>query len=380
MENYEILIVGSGPAGIATAMSLAKRRPDLVDRMVVVDKEVHPRHKLCGGGVTFTAHPVLEHIGIPIESIDVPHIRIDTIEVRYRDKTAEIRFPGAFRTVRRDEFDAELVRRARAVGIEIREGLPVTDIQRHPERGVVVHTPKGKIRAQAVVGADGAKSFVRRKMDLHTPSRVSRLVEVLTPEDPETLPHFRENRAVFDFSPCDNQVQGYYWDFPCFKGGKAFMNRGIFDSRIEPHREMANLKEALASELSQRGRDLAQCKLEGHPERWFDPDAQYSNPNIILVGDAAGVEPLFGEGIAYALMYGPFAAKVLDDAVTREDFSFSSYEESLAADPLGQSLRRRTRMARWAYSRKPGFFRRIWPLVPLGAKFVAWRSRGTVSA
>ena len=379
MEHFDIVIVGSGPAGISTALSIQRRRPDLAGRLLVVDKAVHPRHKLCGGGVTFTAHATLDYIGIPMDSIDIPQVRIDTVRIRYLDRTADVQFPDAFRTVRRDEFDAELVRRAGARGIEIREGVEVKDLS-HGDDGMVLTTSLGKIHATVVIGADGAKGVVRRKMELPGPSRVSRLVELLTPEDPATTEHFVDHVALFDFTPYDAHVQGYYWDFPSFKDGRGWMNRGMFDSRVRPEREKADIKAALSTELAKRQRPLEQYPLEGHPERWYDPDARYSNRNVFLVGDAAGVEPLLGEGIAWALMYGPFAAEIVDDAFTRGDFRFADYETRLLASAVGRGLAFRTRLARFCYSRKPGFFRKVWPAIHIASKYLAWRSRGELRA
>ncbi len=377
MEQVDIAIIGSGPSGVATALSLLRIDPDLASRTLVLEKSRHPRPKLCGGGVTFTARPTLDFIGIPLDSIDVPHVRVDRVNARFEDRVRTVRYKDAFRILRRDEFDAELVRRARDKGIEIREGSPVKDIAADPE-GVTLTLPGGPVRARVVVGADGAKSLVRRKMDLPDPSRVSRLIEILTPQDPQTTVEFTQNAATFDFSPCRQGVQGYYWDFPSFKGGAAFMNRGVFDSRVLPHKPLADLKDALSAQLRLRDIDLDDHDIEGHPERWFDPRARLSRPHMILVGDAAGVEPLLGEGIAYALMYGPAVAPILSDAFKKGDLSFSDYERRLLKSPVGRHLRLRTRLARIAYNTPPSLMRALMPLTPLAAAFIASRCSGAV--
>ena len=51
MEQYEVIIVGSGPAGVSTWLHLHKLDPQLAARTLVLEKAQHPRHKLCGGGI-----------------------------------------------------------------------------------------------------------------------------------------------------------------------------------------------------------------------------------------------------------------------------------------------------------------------------------------
>lgn len=378
MESFDIVIIGSGPSGISTALSLHRLDPALAARTLVLERDHHPRHKLCGGGVTFAAEPTLEHLGLPIDQIDVPHIMIHNIRVKFEDKVADVPFPRAFRIVRRDEFDAYLVKEARARGIQVREGVRVRDLE-PCDGGVRILTDQGELRARAVVGADGSKSLVRRKMDLPDDSRVSRLVEILTPEDPQSTWEFQHNTAVFDFSPTNDGIQGYYWDFPSFKDGRAYMNRGVFDSRVLPEAPRGSLPEALDKQLKLRQRDLSQHKLQGHPERWFSPRGRYSAPHILLVGDAAGVEPLLGEGIAWALMYGPLAARALAQALATGDLSFAGYDDALRSSSLGRQLSLRTRLARFCYKRDRRFFRLMWPTVRLASHFLARRSRGSLS-
>ncbi len=75
------------------------------------------------------------------------------------------------------------------------------------------------------------------------------------------------------------------------------MNRGVFDSRVRSSRPRAELKPVFEDSLAQREVELDDVHLQGHPERWFDASARHSAPRVLLAGDAAGTEPLFGEGI-----------------------------------------------------------------------------------
>lgn len=72
MQEYEIIIVGAGPAGCATALELAKLDPSLAPRVLLLDKAIFPRVKLCAGGVTIHADIVLRHLGIDVDVMQPP--------------------------------------------------------------------------------------------------------------------------------------------------------------------------------------------------------------------------------------------------------------------------------------------------------------------
>ena len=72
---------------------------------------------------------------------------------------------------------------------------------------------------------------------------------------------------------------------------------------------------------------------------------------MLFVGDAAGVEPLFGEGIVSALAFGRLAARSAFEALGDLDFSFSEYEKRVSASSSGSLMRRRRMIARRLYAR-----------------------------
>ncbi|MFH1524168.1 MAG: hypothetical protein ABIF04_04320, partial [Chloroflexota bacterium] len=88
---------------------------------------------------------------------------------------------------------------------------------------------------------------------------------------------------------------------------------------------------------------------EGHPLRWFEAGSVFAVPRILLVGDAAGGDALFGEGISIALGYGALAAQAIQSAFAKQDFTFGDYKTILLHSELGKALRRRTFMAKVFY-------------------------------
>ncbi|WP_420645463.1 NAD(P)/FAD-dependent oxidoreductase [Candidatus Leptofilum sp.] len=378
IQHVDILIVGSGPSGTSTALHLVKNNPEWAKRIVVVDKAVHPREKLCGGGVTHIGQNILARLGLPFEP---QNFEVREVRLLYENQSYSFFGNPVFRIIRRDEFDHWLVKTAESLGVTVRQGEAVTDVVPH-EDYVEVITEKAVFHAKTVVAADGSRSFVRRRLKWEDNSRVARLIEVLTPENARTQPEFRDGVAVFDFTPMtDHQLQGYYWDFPSYVDGQPYMNRGVFDSRARPERPKADLKQTLGDSMAARDRNLGDYKLKGHPIRWWGEDGHFSQPRVILVGDAAGTDPLFGEGISFALGYGEVAAEALEDAFTREDFSFETYKEKLRQHPLFVQLSIRTRLARFAYVLKyPHLFRAGWWMARHFIKFTRWRDPNYVPA
>ncbi|MCK5921773.1 MAG: hypothetical protein KAG66_12580, partial [Methylococcales bacterium] len=65
--SIDIAIVGSGPAGASVALHLIQQNPDWAKRIIVIEKAVHPREKLCGGGITYLGLDVLARLGLAFE-------------------------------------------------------------------------------------------------------------------------------------------------------------------------------------------------------------------------------------------------------------------------------------------------------------------------
>jgi flavin-dependent dehydrogenase len=366
--EVDIVIVGGGPAGLATALALVRQDAAWAERMVVLERAAHPRPKLCAGGITRFGLAQLRRLGL---SLEVPFVLVREARFRLGHRVIRVRGRPIFVVTRREEFDHWLARQARAAGVRLIESQQVESLQRDGG-GVVVRTSSRAYRAQAVVGADGSRGLVRRWVVGHErPARVARLLEVVTPAR-GSEPEYAERFALFDFTPIRRELQGYTWDFPSLIAGRPFLNRGVYDARLDASRPRAGLRQILEEHLGARGADPRGVDLAGHPLHWFTPFNRLRAPRALLVGDAAGAEPLFGEGIGPALGFAQPAAAALRRAFHKQDFSLDDYPRRLFFSPVGRYLLLRWLGAEVAYrlSGYPALIRGLWEALALLARVV----------
>ena len=326
------------------------------------------------------AEILLERLGLDVS--EVSHVDASAAHLDFAGEGLTISLPKThiLRVIRRDEFDAWLANKATGRGIEIRQGVTVKNV-RPLHDCVKVETEAETFNAQIVVGADGSNGITRRCVLPNVPVHTARLLEVLTPinnvivssqniQEGEQSPLKREEHsshaivhadmdAYFDFFPVPSGIAGYIWDFPTQIEGQPMRCWGIYDTNILADRPRPQLKDPLAQEMVRHGYDLDRYELKGYPIRWFSPFNQFSVPRVILVGDAAGADGIFGEGISMALGYGRVAAQAIQDAFHRNDFSFASYRRRILLSPLGQALTVRTAVTQGLYHLHWEWFQRF---------------------
>ena len=166
MSEYDVIIVGGGPAGSTTAYQLQKDG----FAVLLLDKQQFPRPKLCGGLLTAKTIRLLEQVFnksvVDLTKDQVINYTSNYYRVFYRNKPIyEQQMSNNFYYVDRNVYDNYLLQQVKDACVEakkgIKEGITVSDI--NMETNQVITDDGKEISANYIVSADGANSIIRKK-------------------------------------------------------------------------------------------------------------------------------------------------------------------------------------------------------------------------
>jgi geranylgeranyl reductase family protein len=322
----DVIIVGAGPAGSATAYHLAQAGLDVL----LLEKTTFPREKVCGDGLTPRATKQLIKMGV---DLDAPGwIRNRGLRILGGGVRLELPWPdlasypdyGMVRT--RLDFDQILVERAVAAGAKLRMNTavtePILDERSGRITGVVAKTSDGEavFKAPLVVAADGNSTRLSLAMGLR--KRDDRPMGVAVRRY-YTSPRHDDDylESWLELWDGERLLPGYGWVF------------GVGDGTSNVGLGLLNTSESFKN-VDYRG--LLRSWLAGMPEEWGYVEENATGPvrgaalpmgfnrtphytrGLLLVGDAGGmINPFNGEGIAYAMESGEMAAEVIVQALGR---------------------------------------------------------------
>ena len=309
MTHRDLIIIGAGPAGAATAIRAARAGI----KVTVFEKGVYGRDKVCGDGLTPRAVGALQ--GLNIELDDAHQIRglrmIAGKKSRELDWPTTEHFPNYGAVWPRRRLDAALMDAATETGAEMiysSEALPIMD----GERAIGVEVNGKRWTADLVVLAAGAQGKAARILGAHRdpnePFGLAIRTYAATPRDKDQ--HLEACLTLKDDQ--GTAVPGYGWMFPA---GDGTVNIGVGALST-----MKGFKSLNLNTLCDTYRDLVRDDWElgpylEKPRAWRLPMSAIKRhgPGWVAVGDAAGlVNPMNGEGIDYGLETGVLIADLFE--------------------------------------------------------------------
>jgi len=323
--KYDVAIVGAGPAGSTAAKFLSENG----FKVLLIDKDKFPRDKPCGGGLPVRVLERFKYIQEKdlIESYLFGGVAYSP-SLKY--KVHVQKDEPILAVVLRKKFDFGLVKLAMDSGSVFSDGKRVKDVKISKNKAEVVLGDGTSVDSQVVIGADGVRSTVSKKLGLHQGcNEFSICVFQEYNVGEETLDRFFGENRCSHIHTRVGRMAGYGWVFP----KKQHLNIGIGQrggSKIK-----TNLLEAYKNYIKtlEKQRIIPENLGLGRYMGGIIPGAPlektYADKGIVI-GDAAGlVNPMSGEGIHYAMYSGEIAAQVIAESLEIDDTSeqfLSKYE------------------------------------------------------
>ena len=348
-DRAQVIIVGGGPAGSATAYFLARAGVDVL----LIDRARFPRDKPCSEYMSPQASRILEQMEVltRIEAAGAAALggmRVrapngTTFHGRYADVAGYRGYRDRGLALRRTILDEMLLSRARDAGANVREGARVnalTHAMNGRVTGVEIRDADGSTRSLAasiVVGADGLRSIVSRRLGLAATRRAQRRLALVT--------HYANVEGMTDSGEMHVEHDGYIGladvgngltnvavVVPTSRaGGAAGDPSGFMDDWIRRRAHIVpRFKRAVRVSRVLATGPFASAARRAHA------------PGAALVGDAADFfDPFTGEGIYAALrgaeLLAPRVAESLEARTPRDaDAALAEYNRARVAEFSGK--------------------------------------------
>lgn len=351
-NKHTIAIIGAGPGGCATALSLAGEPVNVL----LLDKATFPRDKICGDGLSPDVLAQFDRLKVPIgdafaaETTAKPITNIRVVAPNRTELLIPLKLKGkplkgAY--VSRMELDNFLLSKVRQQpNVQVLENTKLHDLTMQ-QHGVELHTTQGELEVDMVIGADGAQSFVARKLtsfsvdSAHHGAGLRQYWENVSGIEPE---------GTLDLCFPASIQPGYFWIFPLANNR---YNVGVW--MISSHLKSKNVNlrgefERLIAEDPQLAPKFANAQAVEQVRGFGLPlgtgKRTIAGNRFVLVGDAAGlIDPFTGEGIGNAIRSGRLAADVALRACAKGDWS--AEQLSGYAQAVEKAMRHEFNMAQW---------------------------------
>lgn len=318
--EYDVVIVGAGPGGCLAAKGLNKKL-----KVLLVDKQKYPRHKLCSGILVSSSVKTIKKYNMPNSILKEPASPNFFVEDWNNNINVEI--SKKFLNADRDGFDKWLIDMI-PNNVAFAPLVKLESIKEENDRLCIrlVHGDKTlNILTKKLIGADGADSFIRST--IHKKTRHYVVIQEYYAKD-KLNTNFKGIYFIFDTSLNDF----YFWVVPKGElveigGASEFKANEILEKfktkLFEKYRP--DFKNSFVRKEAALGVKLTDLKN----------DIFLGNDKILLIGEAAGlISPSSGEGISFSMRSGEFASRAINNNFSKP---LKTYKK--LCDPLTQEIK-----------------------------------------
>ena len=306
-DTYDVVIVGGGLAGLSCAIVLGSKQY----KVLLLEKENYPKHKVCGEYISMESWPFLKSLGLPLDDMQLPVI--NKLQVNdTRGNEVHTTLPQGGFGISRYTLDAALAALATKAGVTVLTKTKADDVQFDGDT-FTVHTRDATYTSKVVCGTWGKRSNMDVKWQR------SFLKE--------------KNNALNNYIGIKYHIR-YAWPHDAI-GLHNFTNGYCGISEIEDGKCcMCYL--TTAANLRTHGNDIKQMEQEvlmknpvlhdvfANAEFLYDAPVTISQisfqkkeqvqEHVLLMGDTAGmITPLCGNGMSMALHASKIASGLVDD-------------------------------------------------------------------
>jgi geranylgeranyl reductase family protein len=317
-QDADVIVCGAGPAGSLAAYTLASQGVNVL----ILEKSVFPRYKVCGGGLT---HKILADIPFDLSPVIETTIRSIHFSYRLAGKFTRDSETSLMYCTMRDNLDEFLLRKATDAGARVSFSSHVREIRQEPLK-VIVKTGHNEYSCDLVIGADGASGIARRAVSLKT-----RFLKGMAWEgEIRTTDQVLKEYAGTVFLDWGTLPGGYGWIFP----KKDHISAGVGGPAALSGAMTGYYQQFLKSTGIGFGETIS---LRSWPIPVNTGKTPVHSGRVMLTGDAAGLtDPLTGEGIHYSVRSGITAASVAMEFLSGRISTLGSYSERINGEILAE--------------------------------------------
>ncbi len=323
VTDYDVLVIGGGPAGATISALLAKRGRSVV----LIEKDQHPRFHI-GESLLPMNMPLFQELGVADEvaKIGMRKNGIDFFDSEkgvsrrttiYFDEAMDNSFPHAYQ-VRRSDFDRLLLDNAQRCGVEVRQQKRVTSLDRLQADGCQARITdaegrEGTVTARFLVDASGRDTFLSRRFKQlrRNPDHNAAAIFGHFRDVPRRESRDEGNIGLHWFE------HGWFWVIPLKDGVTSvgavcwpeyLKTRG--DMPLDDFLQRTIARSPTLSPLMESAEPVAKAQGTGNYSYWSD---RLYGEGYLLVGDSfAFVDPVFSSGVFLAMKSAQSGAEAVD--------------------------------------------------------------------